>query len=410
MKKTYFKIIPVFILGILIFTGKNIFSATIYNTANDVTPLYQACDEKNFSRVKALVESGANVNQRNSNIMYRNHDDTPIYPAIENGDFRTVKYLVEHGANINISSSFWGTPLNTAFATSDKNAEIIPYLIKKGADVNRISRITWDHKYDGALIHHLTNEALTNHILSNTARYDHCIAQIQILLKYGADINLPYSTADDKYRNMSTPTGSPLHLAVYGNCPELVSFFVEHGADINAQNDHNQTPICIAEQKKFVVISDYLKQHGAKYEGTECYNEFRNNERSKIFSSTGHFLLYQGIPLLYLGSSIWLYESKYKHNRSKNAMGTVNAYTLIVPASMAVCGLLGVALYPDHSSYGEDSLIIGGGIGVLVGIPVGILIVRKNHLENKFKTNRGLYYAAPALATGITLFAFTKSF
>ena len=44
---------------------------------------------------------------------------------------------------------------------------------------------------------------------------------------------------------------------------ELVMILVERGADINAKNTFEDTPLKLAENKGYVTIIDYLKSKGA---------------------------------------------------------------------------------------------------------------------------------------------------
>ena len=63
------------------------------------TALHYAAREGHFEAVRALVEAGANVNERNPGDRM-----TPIVMAIVNGEFDIAKYLLDHGADPNMAT------------------------------------------------------------------------------------------------------------------------------------------------------------------------------------------------------------------------------------------------------------------------------------------------------------------
>jgi len=78
------------------------------------------------------VEKGADINKRNSN------DRTPLFFAFEKGHENLIKYLVRKGADINKEineKNIFGDTL-LIIATKSKKLNLIKYLIEHGADVN----------------------------------------------------------------------------------------------------------------------------------------------------------------------------------------------------------------------------------------------------------------------------------
>jgi len=108
-----------------------------------LTPLVYAARENCIECAKALVEAGADVNQRTF------YGWTALLVATQNRHYKLAEYLLEHGANPNTPNKGGWTPLY--LATDNRNIEggdypvrapdvdhldFIKLLIAKGADVN----------------------------------------------------------------------------------------------------------------------------------------------------------------------------------------------------------------------------------------------------------------------------------
>ena len=110
-------------------------------------PMYLATYNGNVPAVRALLESGVDVNKNTlTGIKYRDSENvyytTALHVAAKNGHVATVKLLIENGADLNTrqESSFGHTgttPLGVA-AERDNSLCAIE-LIKAGADVNLAS-------------------------------------------------------------------------------------------------------------------------------------------------------------------------------------------------------------------------------------------------------------------------------
>lgn len=57
---------------------------------------------------------------------------------------------------------------------------------------------------------------------------------------------------------------TPLHLAAKTGKPEVISLFLKHGADINAESELRETPLDIAEHFEHKAAADVLRKHGGK--------------------------------------------------------------------------------------------------------------------------------------------------
>jgi len=86
--------------------------------------------EGNIPMMELFVSRGADVNKVNS------HDEQALLHAAWKGRLDAVRWLVEHGARLNRDGKQWAALHYAVFAG---HAEIVAYLIGRGADVNALS-------------------------------------------------------------------------------------------------------------------------------------------------------------------------------------------------------------------------------------------------------------------------------
>ena len=88
---------------------------------------------KDYDMLKLLVESGANVNERNNfkHLMARGND-TPLHWASQYGTLKEVKYLLKKGANINTKDDSGWLPIHCAIFSG--NTEIVKFYFSKKVD------------------------------------------------------------------------------------------------------------------------------------------------------------------------------------------------------------------------------------------------------------------------------------
>jgi len=206
--------------------------------------LIEECKKGNESKVKFLIDIGADVNFMCRDYYQYNEDEdddideyirgenTPLITAILYNKDAIAKYLVEHGADVNINPKFRDyckVPL--IVAVSKRNLSMVKYLIEHGADI---------HQKD-------ENDS--------TALTEACIHNHESLVKYlvdqGAEVN-------HKDWNHSTPL-----IYACGNGNEtIVRYLVEHGADLTIENNDGVTALLNAKQQGKDHIVNYLNQLG----------------------------------------------------------------------------------------------------------------------------------------------------
>ena len=209
------------------------------------TPLHYASLSENIEAINMFLKEGADVNQKNNNgqtplcwVSWRGDGSTAAEILINAGAdvnakdkngltplhfcarfaryTETAKLLLEAGADINATRGD-GTPL----VWGVRNTTMVSYLIKMGADVNKVD--SWG---DTPLIQSI---------------YDKNKSSFDELINAGANV---------KHRNKNGDT--PLHHAGKRDDVYAASILLERGADINAKNNRGQTPIQESVSKGFM--------------------------------------------------------------------------------------------------------------------------------------------------------------
>ncbi|WP_341816937.1 ankyrin repeat domain-containing protein [Wolbachia endosymbiont (group A) of Agelastica alni] len=185
-------------------------------------------------------------------------------------------------------------------AVESRNKEVVELLLKKGVKVDEK-----DKKKRTALM--------------RAAEKKGCVQIVQLLLGYDTDVYavdtdgwnvlqlatmsgdkdtviLLFEKVGGKVRNKDGKT--PLHLAALNNHSEIVEFFLEKGADINARDEDKRTPLIIAVQNRCIgsakVLIKYtlLKNQEAEKTGylegelseywDQCLSEIEKMKEEKI--------------------------------------------------------------------------------------------------------------------------------
>jgi len=149
-----------------------------------------------------------------------NYDD--IHDAAEKGTVEDVKYFVEQkGVNVNAIDNTGHTVLQ--FALLGRNAEIVQYLVSKGADIEP----------------HWIFDAISLEKGS--------LETVKLFVEKGVSVN---------HRDSGM---FPLLLAAGANNIEVAKFLISKGADINMVSSMTgQTPLQLAESKGNMEMVNYL--------------------------------------------------------------------------------------------------------------------------------------------------------
>jgi ankyrin repeat protein len=187
-------------------------------------PMYAAIRSGEVSRVEALLSAGADVN-----VKERRGGATPLMLASAFGSIDTMRMLIDKGADVNARSGSGATALMWAATDLAK----IRLLLDRGADVNAVS-------------------TLGRSVLLLAALSDGSAEIVKFLLSRGADARI---VAGDK---MTT-----LLAAAIGNDSETLRLMLEAGVDVNAADAGGMTPLMRAAENGNTVSVTRLLAKGA---------------------------------------------------------------------------------------------------------------------------------------------------
>ncbi|MCD4664823.1 MAG: ankyrin repeat domain-containing protein [Bacteroidales bacterium] len=230
-------IILLFVLSpCIVFSQDNnilILPDTSYKITDPNFELLLAASEGDTSKIKALIEFGADVN-------YTNYDDvTPLMFAAQNGHLRSVEILIDKGANVN------ALPYNNVSALLGAcisgHVLVVDTLILNSADINT-------ENLDGVTP------------LMYAVAYDDFV-MADMLIFYNADIG-----------KKDAEGNTALQYAVYYDNPEITEILLSNGANINTIDNNGFTPLMVASQNGYYEHLDYLIQNGAEINTTNINN------------------------------------------------------------------------------------------------------------------------------------------
>jgi ankyrin repeat protein len=149
------------------------------------------------------------------------------------GEVKAARLLLDHGATVDAREKFGGQTA-LMWASARRHPEVMQLLIARGADVNARSI---ERNYQ----RHVTAEGRPKNLDSGGftpllyAARENCVACADVLLKNGADIDLP------------DPDGvSPLLVAVMNSNWDLARQLIQAGADVNQWDIFGEAPLFTA--------------------------------------------------------------------------------------------------------------------------------------------------------------------
>jgi ankyrin repeat protein len=172
---------------------------------------------------------------------------TPLFAALAGRRFQTAKLLRHKGAHGNARGCYGRTPLDSAAWYGD--LEMVQVLLDYKPDVNSQDDDGWTP------IISLSNCSAFEGTLLNIPQLFHDVARL--LLEHGADVN-----ARNEHGS------APLHGAAGAGRVDVVRVLLEHGANVGAENCEGKTPLHAAAENERVDVVRVLLEHGANA-GTE---------------------------------------------------------------------------------------------------------------------------------------------
>jgi ankyrin repeat protein len=199
------------------------------NLANEygASPMSLAAEVANTEILNRLLEAGADADSPNQD------GQTALMAVARTGNVAAAKALLEHGATVDARESFGGQTA-LMWASARRHPEMIELLLAHGASIDARSTA---REYQ----RHVTAEGRPKSLDSGGftsllyAARENCIACADVLVKYGADIDLP------------DPDGvSPLLLAIMNANWDLAKRLIEAGADVDQWDIYGEAPLYTA--------------------------------------------------------------------------------------------------------------------------------------------------------------------
>ena len=224
------------------------------------TVLIRAAQEGQDKRLKSLLNSGAGVNDSDSN------GDTALIKASLNGHKKCLELLLETGADVNISNSEGFTGLMCAAQNGHETCvELLCQndineqrrwssdLCSKGGDLDETFRdlIKSVNGYNDVV----NNQVDASLMLAASSGRSKCI---DLLIKAGADVNI---TDVNGY--------TPLTISVDHGHEHCVRLLIRAGADVNKPTDEKHTPLMCAASTGNESCLEMLLKAGADVNTTE---------------------------------------------------------------------------------------------------------------------------------------------
>ena len=229
---------------------------------NGNTPIMLALARDNRKAVELLLANKTDLYAKNYN------EITPLVRALMKGiDVISWFYTPELNKTID---AYGNTPLHTA-VTNKAAVNVVDFIIQTGADLNK-------------------KNFLGNTALHAAVEADYTDAAA-LLIKYGADPFLannqgkaPAVLAFDRgieftSRLITTQSlektdlsgNTPILLASQWDYPEIVSYLIDQGADINTHNNEGFTPIHFAVKNNSIKVCQVLANNGASINARDSY-------------------------------------------------------------------------------------------------------------------------------------------
>jgi ankyrin repeat protein len=235
------------------------------------TALQWAVKNKNYTILSLLLDAGQNINQISPNLYLASYSaNTALLTAVEDRNHEMITFLLDAGADPSLDSSI-------AYAAKASDAGLVSTLLQKGADIDHVSFSSDEHSGDYKInalyyavsernlemIRFLINQGADPNVNMEGARSILQLATdlgdmeiIQVLIEAGADCN--------KTSSYFHPL-NPLQTAVNMGNFELAKYLMSVGADINwpPYKIKGATALQMAVQKQNVDMVDFLLDRGA---------------------------------------------------------------------------------------------------------------------------------------------------
>jgi ankyrin repeat protein len=264
-----------------------------------MAPLHFAARQGQIDAAKALLEAGADINQR-----AEGDNSTPMLIAAINGHFDLAKLLLDKGADANAAQHNGVTPLYAALncqwaakalypqprayeQQQTSYLDLMKALLDKGADPNvRLTKKVWYSQYD-------FDQSGVDEIGATPfwrAAYSADVDAMKLLVARGADFNIPTSkgagrprTGDIGERAVQDISGLPPIPVGGPGVPPLLAAAGQGYGEGFAANHHRFAPGGMLAAVKYLVEALHVDVNAREHEGnTAIHNAAARGDNEMI--------------------------------------------------------------------------------------------------------------------------------
>ncbi len=248
--------------------GRDIPRVTSGESARLSASLFDAVEHDDDLRVRSLIAQGADVNVGDP----RNENMAALHVAAKRGNVNVVNALLgAPGVNIELLDLLHRTPLHCA--VNEGRTEVVRILLSHGALVDTIDSTESTALHDAAMNgSYDIVEALLNagaNIEAHNNEYD---TPLTFAIRYGDAEGITARILLERGARVDEPGASentPLHEAALNGDAALIRELINRGADVNALNDINSTPLLLdtmyddVSEDDCYAVAEILLDHGA---------------------------------------------------------------------------------------------------------------------------------------------------
>lgn len=257
-------IISVTIVGIIIGNG-------IYQSKK----LFGAIERDDYAGVKQAIAKGAWINTRKHLLHVPNlipQNPTPLIIACEKGNEKIISLLLDSGANINKKDSYTGqTPLLAALhGTKVNRFSIAMFLLEKGADAFAVQNTTSPLEETLVVLDSDDEQAIKDgfelfkYLIEQQVGMDICRGKENTLTfatRYG-NYNVVEFLIKENYFDINSKDlagDTALIVATKNNQTQIIQLLLKLGADKSLTDANGKTAFDYAVERGFVELAEIIK-------------------------------------------------------------------------------------------------------------------------------------------------------
>jgi ankyrin repeat protein len=261
---------------------------------NSATPLIMAAYKGHPNNLNILLQAGANFSHIDIN------EKSVLQFAAENGDVAKVQILLDCGVDTNHADIRGDTALIAA--ASKGHIAVVKLLLKNGVSLQTPSDYDYILKVANANKHNKVTEYLTQYkqdgekLIAAITQED--VMHVTNLLEQEVNPNY-FSCGSVRYAEENiegrNALYSPIHIAVAKGNLAIVKLLIHYGANINACDSYDNTPLLIASKYGYEHIVQLLLEHNAYFAEPNIAGDIPLSVAQKGLKNNPNSTAYQNI-------------------------------------------------------------------------------------------------------------------